>query len=70
MSKKKCTDVERGEQIIKLLWEGMHMKEIAEQLGLSAKYARMARMRAERRYGAKTTAHLMRRALEAGLLTL
>ncbi len=60
---------DRQKQILACLWNGAQQKEVGQQLGITHKTvsAHLGQMR--RRLRARTTVEMMRRALEAGVLT-
>lgn len=58
----------REHLVLRLLWEGMTYKQIALALDISEKLVGYSRVRLGAKLGATTGPHLMRRAIEQGLI--
>jgi DNA-binding NarL/FixJ family response regulator len=54
--------------VLRLMWEGMEYKQIAMAMNISVRLVEYQRLRLVTKLGATTSAHLMRRAIEEGMI--
>lgn len=60
----------REQEILELIWQGKHSKEIAAQLSISTKTVEAHRANMAKKFRVNNTAQLLRVALEEGLLEI